>query len=759
MPPQLHALLCIRLQAAITQQGLGGIEATQARIQRLRKRRKVPTQDQSRANAELPVGTQLGDDLVVVGLLGRGGMGRVYRARDQLLEREVAVKVLELDGDADDDAVLRVLQEARAVAQLVHPGIVPLHRAGVGPQGPYLEMALVGGPSLRALLHEARLPAVWVASCVAQLAAALQAAHDRGVVHCDVKPDNILLRHGDLDRTPEPVLVDFGLARCVASGTAGRALSHGTIAYLAPEHAVGPPLPASDQFALAVVAAELLTGQRPERDDWRQALPVPTHLPAPVAAVLRRAGHVDPLQRFADLPAFADALLAALDQRALRPALLGAPPQALGSLTSAAVPIPLAALATQGDADVLLCALVALLPHNLPEALPVAWGGPLPGALVNALRAAGRLHGPPDQLQIAPELREAALAAVSARQLRLVQAAAARAIEATAPQGDGSRLHAQRLWLGARQPAEAARLALQAAWRTGHAGERARQLGRAAALLANPAELLPWLRACVAQLDWQLRCGMCDEAVPALAEAQGLLVEAGLPARHVFALALRRHAAELARWSGRTAAASAQVLRALELATGEERSLLLALAADLDLPPPDGAVAPTERAAAELWPVARHTAACQSSLLAAQSRQAARHGELQRAERLALRGVEAAREAADALAVGEAAVALGAAQLQRGAPNAANQSAQLASEALRPFGPTAAAVALADLQANLHEARGKPWPALAAQLAAAAQRQALGLPPPTGAEAARNRERLERLGGPNALSALQAWPD
>lgn len=711
----------------------------------------------SRRGRVLPAGTPLGDDLVVVGLLGRGGMGSVYRAHDQLLERDVAVKVLELDHDDADAAVLRVLQEARAAAQLLHPCIVPLHRAGVGPQGPFLEMALVEGPSLRGLLQQTRPPIGWLASCVAQLAAALQLAHDRGVVHCDVKPDNILLRHADLSRPPEPVLADFGLARCIAAGTANQALSHGTIAYLAPEHALGPPLPASDQFALAVLTAELLSGERPARGDWQEAMPVPAGLAPAVAAVLRRAGSADPAARFANMEEFADALLGALGQRGLRPALSGAPAHALGTLTSAAVPIPLAALASQGDADQLLCALLAVLPADQPDVLGEAWGGPLPQLLLTRLLAAGRLQGSVEQPLLADAAdREAALAALPPKVLRQVQAAAARAMEARAPRNPLSRCHAQRLWLGARQPAEAARLALEEAWTAQRAATRARHLGRAAALLANPAEPLPWLRATVAQLDWLLRIGACEESVAVLAEAQGVLMESAVTADHPFAVALRRHAAEQAAWSGRTAVAAALVQGAYAQAVGDERLLLAALAADLDLPElttPEPTGSWTER-----WPLARTRAACWATLHTARARQATRSGAPQRGERLALRALDAAREAADPLAAGAAATALAEAQLRRNAANTAQTALRQAADALRSLGPTAAAVAQRELTAEVHDAAGKPWQALAAQLDAASLRTTLGLPPPPAPLAAQHNARLARLGGPAAIAALQCWP-
>lgn len=180
-------------------------------------------------------------------LLGRGGMGSVYRARDRELDRDVALKVLTLaDGDAHLAARLR--EEARVLARLEHPGIVPVHDVGVLPDGrPYCAMKLVRGERLDELLARGA-PAAERFRVFARIAEAVAFAHSLGVVHCDLKPGNVML--GPFG---EVLVLDWGLA--TASGGARRA---GTPGFLAPEQAAGGAVDArTDGWALGRLLAAL----------------------------------------------------------------------------------------------------------------------------------------------------------------------------------------------------------------------------------------------------------------------------------------------------------------------------------------------------------------------------------------------------------------------------------------------------------------------------------------------------------------------
>ena len=190
-----------------------------------------------------------------------GGMGEVWRATDTVLGRTVAVKTLKPEYVGDPDFRARFRAEARHSARLSHPGIASVYDFGETSKGAFLVMELVDGEPLSTVLHrEGRLPADRVLDVVAQTAAALQAAHDGGVVHRDVKPGNLLVR-------PDGVLkvTDFGIASAtdaVPLTRTGQVV--GTAPYLSPEQAAGRVAgPASDLYSLGVVAYECLAGERP----------------------------------------------------------------------------------------------------------------------------------------------------------------------------------------------------------------------------------------------------------------------------------------------------------------------------------------------------------------------------------------------------------------------------------------------------------------------------------------------------------------
>src|SRR5438445_12873431 len=198
----------------------------------------------------------------VITRVAAGGMGEVYRAHDSVLGREVAIKILHPHLAGDRGFVDRFRREARAAAILNHPSIVGVYDWGTTDGTYFMVMEFVPGPNLRPLLAEyGRLePAQAVEVCLPVLAA-LDHAHGHGIVHRDVKPENILIA-----RSGAVKVADFGLARAYADSYISQAEGTvtGTVQYLAPEQIQGEPAdPRTDLYALGVVMFELLTGRAP----------------------------------------------------------------------------------------------------------------------------------------------------------------------------------------------------------------------------------------------------------------------------------------------------------------------------------------------------------------------------------------------------------------------------------------------------------------------------------------------------------------
>src|ERR671929_1187047 len=195
-------------------------------------------------------------------LIGTGGMSSVYRAHDRLLERKVALKILHEHHTRDEDYVERFRREARLAAQLSHPNIVTVIDRGEQEGRQFIVFEYVEGENLKALIErEAPLPERTAVDLALQVADGLAFAHAHGLVHRDVKPQNVLL-----SREGEVKVTDFGIARSLHldHGVTQTGTVLGTGEYLAPEQASGQPVsPATDVYSLGVVLWELLTGNVP----------------------------------------------------------------------------------------------------------------------------------------------------------------------------------------------------------------------------------------------------------------------------------------------------------------------------------------------------------------------------------------------------------------------------------------------------------------------------------------------------------------
>ena len=270
----------------------------------------------------LPPGTHLGP-YEILGALGAGGMGEVYRARDPRLNRLIAIKLLPATAAEDADRRERFEREALALAALNHPGIVTIYSVEEADHQFFLTMELVEGRALADAIPKRGLPLDRVLRICSRVVEAIAAAHQKGIMHRDLKPANIMIGEGEQDGRVK--VLDFGLVKLTGSATGteadtamatalatgeGRIL--GTVAYMSPEQAEGKAIDArSDLFSLGVILYELATGQRPftgdtsisiisaiVKDTPKPVTEVNPALPRDLGRIVRRALAKDPERRY-----------------------------------------------------------------------------------------------------------------------------------------------------------------------------------------------------------------------------------------------------------------------------------------------------------------------------------------------------------------------------------------------------------------------------------------------------------------------------
>ncbi len=287
----------------------------------------------------------------IVSRLGRGGMATVYLARESGLGRLVALKVLPDQLVDEADFAARFEQEARVIAGLDHPNIVPLYRYGIDNEIPWMALRYVSGGDLESRLQSRPLAMAEGLTILRGVASALDYAHRKGVIHRDLKPQNILLSEDG-----SPYLADFGVAKLLESATGLRTATgniFGTPAYMAPEQAMGEAIGSyTDVYALAIICFQWLTGRVPFSADTPHAVlmkqvtePLPQEVLAPIPAmattVLQRGLAKRSSERIQAAGEFVDALKAALgDTPISKSAIAGTQailPRADASALSAAI--------------------------------------------------------------------------------------------------------------------------------------------------------------------------------------------------------------------------------------------------------------------------------------------------------------------------------------------------------------------------------------------------------------------------------------
>jgi serine/threonine protein kinase len=265
----------------------------------------------------------------IISLLGEGGMGAVFKARDVTLQRDVAIKIMHAHFARLPNFQERFLQEARTAARMDHPGIVQVYDFGSDRSFLYIVMKYIPGDNLEKMLRDLRAKKQWIVlneavHLIRQIALALDYAHHQGVLHRDMKPANVMIEPEPTGKLSyRPVLTDLGLAKLAEGGIATQdGTSMGTPAYMSPEQALGNPTdPRSDVYSLGVMLFELVVGQLPFpaktiseaiKYHVRQAPPKPRSLfpdlPENLEKIILKAMEKEPANRYQSAEAFAKAL-------------------------------------------------------------------------------------------------------------------------------------------------------------------------------------------------------------------------------------------------------------------------------------------------------------------------------------------------------------------------------------------------------------------------------------------------------------------
>jgi len=291
--------------------------------------------------AVIEVGSVVGNRFEILQLLGEGGMGAVYKAHDRELEKDVALKLIRTELARNPEILQRFKQEIILARQITHRNVIRIFDIGQADAHKYITMEYLEGRDLRAVLREKRkLPPEEAAKIVLQICRALEAAHGEGVIHRDLKPQNIML-----DANGRAYVMDFGIARSAyLPGMTQTGALVGTPEYMSPEQAKGEKLDErSDLFSLGVILYELLTGSSPYHSDtplatlWRRiqekAKPlteIDPSIPKPLSDIVAKALEIEPGNRFSSASEFAQNL----------ESWLGISPSTVGSTTYQALVVP-----------------------------------------------------------------------------------------------------------------------------------------------------------------------------------------------------------------------------------------------------------------------------------------------------------------------------------------------------------------------------------------------------------------------------------
>jgi tetratricopeptide (TPR) repeat protein/predicted Ser/Thr protein kinase len=259
---------------------------------------------------QLSPGTSIGSRYEIVRLLGQGGMGAVYQAHDKELERQVAIKVIRADMAANPEILRRFKQELILARQITHKNVIRIFDLGQADGIKFITMEYIEGENLQSVLRgKKKLEPAQAANILAQVCRALEAAHNEGVIHRDLKPQNIML-----DKSGRAFVMDFGIARSMlGDGMTQTGALIGTPDYMSPEQAKGQSLDArSDLFSVGIIFYEMLSGQVPFDADttmgklWKRtnepARPLDEldkTIPRPLSDIVRKCLEIDPQKRFA----------------------------------------------------------------------------------------------------------------------------------------------------------------------------------------------------------------------------------------------------------------------------------------------------------------------------------------------------------------------------------------------------------------------------------------------------------------------------